>query len=331
MNGRTSSAPSATTREWHDLIGNTPLIKIGRLFAGSGVNVFAKLESSNLGGSIKDRPALLMLEEAMRNGAIKEGTTIIESSSGNMGIGLAQACLRYGLRCIIVVDPRTTITNINIMKALGAATDMVDWPGKITGSFLESRLERVEQLLKEIPESYWPNQYANENNPKAHHRIMQEIDNALNGKVDYVFCATGTCGTLRGCSDYLKQHGRSTKIIAVDAEGSVIFGGKPGKRLVPGHGSSVRSTLYQDGMAEMVVYVDDKECVAGCRILLGKEAIFAGGSSGAIVSAVSKIVETIPHGSNVVMILPDRGERYLDTVYDPTWVNSNLGEVSVNI
>ncbi len=318
-------------KDWRDLIGNTPLVKIERLFADSELNVFAKLESFNLGGSTKDRPALLMLESALKEGGVSKGGTVIESSSGNMGIGLAQTCLRHGLKFVVVVDPRTTTANINVMKALGATIEMVNSLGKNTGSYLESRLERVDQLLKEIPGSYWPNQYANENNPRAHHKTMQEIDDALGGKVDYLFCATGTCGTIRGCSDYLRQKGRATKIIAVDAEGSVIFGGKPGKRLVPGHGSSARSNLYRDDMADKVVHVGDEACVIGCRLLLEKEAIFAGGSSGAVVSAFLKMKNEIPAGSNVVMIFPDRGERYLDTVYDPAWVNENLGEVSMNI
>ena len=156
---------------------------------------------------------------------------------------------------------------------------------------------------------------------------MQEIDDALGGRVDYVYCATSTCGTLSGCAAYVNQHDRNTEMIAVDAEGSVIFGGNPQKRLVPGHGSSIPSALYREGMANQVVHVSDTECVAGCRLLLEKEAIFSGGSSGAVVSAVSKTIKTIPRGSNVVMILADRGERYLETIYDPHWVSLNLGEV----
>lgn len=156
---------------------------------------------------------------------------------------------------------------------------------------------------------------------------MREIDEALNSKVDYVLCAVSTCGTLRGCSEYLKQQGRDTKIIAVDAEGSVIFGGIPGKRLIPGHGSAIRPAIYREGMADRVVYVNDAECVAGCRFLLKEEAIFAGGSSGGIISALAKIKKDIPENSTVVMILPDQGERYLDTIYNSEWVDENLEEI----
>lgn len=156
---------------------------------------------------------------------------------------------------------------------------------------------------------------------------MEEIDKALEGKVDYLFCAASTCGTLRGCVEYIKQKKLNTKVIVVDAKGSVIFGGASGNRLIPGHGSTIRPEIYREGMTYKVVYVNDAECIAGCRLLLKKEAVFAGGSSGAIVSGFAKVKAEIPKHSNVVMILPDRGERYLDTIYDPEWVNKNLGKI----
>lgn len=314
-------------QNWENLIGNTPLIKLERIFLNQKINVYAKLEQFNLGGSIKDRPALMMVEQAMREGKVKQKATIIESSSGNMGISLAYICLRYGLRFIAVVDLRTTKASIEILEALGAKIEMVDWRGKTTDSYLEARLERVKQLLNEIPGSFWPNQHANENNPRAHHRTMEEIDKALQGKIDYLFCAASTCGTLRGCAEYIKKENLHTKVIVVDAKGSVIFGGVNGNRLIPGHGSAIRPEIYREGMAHRVVYINDAECVAGCRLLLKKEAIFAGGSSGAIVSGFAKVKTEIPENSNLVMILPDRGERYLDTIYNPKWVSKNLGKI----
>ncbi|MBT9169240.1 MAG: putative siderophore biosynthesis protein SbnA [Syntrophomonadaceae bacterium] len=303
-------------KNWENLIGNTPLIKLERIFSNQKINIYAKLEQFNLGGSIKDRPALMMIGQAMHEGKIKQGATVIESSSGNMGIALAYVCLRYGLNFIAVVDPRTTKANIGILEALGAKIEMVDWRGETTSSYLEARFERVKQLLNEMPGSFWPNQHANENNPRAHHRTMEEIDKALQGKIDYLFCAASTCGTLRGCFEYIKEKNLNAKIIVVDAEGSIIFGGTSGNRLIPGHGSAIRPEIYREGMADKVIYVNDAECVAGCRLLLKEEAIFAGGSSGAIVSGFAKVQTEIPENSNVVMILPDRGERYLDTIYN---------------
>jgi cysteine synthase A len=312
---------------WENLIGNTPLIKLERIFANQGVNLYAKLEQFNLGGSIKDRPALRIIEEAIREGKIKQGATVIESSSGNMAIALAYICLRYGLNFIAVIDSRTTKINIAILETLGAKVEMIRQSEEKMGDLLELRFERAQQLLKEIPGSFWSNQYANENNYKSHHTTMLEIDEVLDGKIDYIFCVASTCGTLRGCSEYLKQKGRSTKIIAVDAYGSIIFGGVPVNRLIPGHGSSIRPEIYHDGLADRIVYVNDAECVAGCRLLLQKEAVLSGGSSGAIISGFAKVKNDIPKKSNVVMILPDRGERYLDTIYNSKWVSKNLGEI----
>lgn len=315
------------TKEWRDLIGNTPLLKLESILPEKQFNLFAKLEMFNLGGSIKDRPAFFMIEEAIKNGDINEKTTVIESSSGNMGIGLAQSCMKHNLRFIVIVDPKTTSANIRIMKAYGAVVEMVHNQDD-TGSFLSLRLAKVKQLLKETPNSFWPNQYANENNARANQRTMEEIDQALDGQVDFVFCATGTCGTIRGCSDYIKRMGRATKVIAVDAKGSVIFGSKPGKRLIPGHGNAMRPALYREDMAHEVAHMGDEDCIRGCRSLIKKEVIFAGGSSGAVIMAVKKFKGTIPDGANVVVIFADRGERYLDTIYNDEWVGTHFPELT---
>ena len=308
--------------DWEGLIGDTPLFRLSRLFENSQFHLFAKLEMFNLGGSMKDRAALNMVQGALKKGLIGPGSTVIESSSGNMGVGLAQACLHYGLKFICVADSRTNQTNIKVMRAFGAQIEVITDP-KPGQSLLEARLERVQELLDTIPGSFWCNQYANEDNPGAHHYTMEEIDKALGGKIDYLFCTTGTCGTIRGCSEYIKEHGLDTKIVAVDAVGSAIFGQKPGTRLVPGHGAAVRPKLFRDDIADEVVHIDDAGCVAGCRKLLAKEAIMVGGSSGALVSAVEKMSREIPDGANVVMILADRGERYLETIYNDEWVKTN--------
>src|SRR6185295_12825298 len=150
----------------------------------------------------------------------------IESSSGNMGIGLAQACSYYDLSLICVVDPKTTQQNLSLLKAYGATVDMVTEPDPRTGEFLQARINRVQELLRTTRNSFWCNQYANPHNALAHQQTMREIATALDDKVDYLFCATSTCGTMRGCSDYVKRHRLKTTMIAVDAIGSVIFGGE---------------------------------------------------------------------------------------------------------
>jgi cysteine synthase A len=308
-------------------IGNTPLVKLSHILKNAPFQLYAKMEAFNPGGSIKDRAALNILKNGFECGDIRQGTTIIESSSGNMGIGLAQACRYLGLRFICVVDPKTTRQNIEILKAYGADIELVPEPDPVTGEFLQARIDRVKLLCRTIPDSFWPDQYANIYNAQAHHQTMREIVFEL-GTVDYLFCATSTCGTLRGCADFIREQRLSTKVIAVDALGSVIFGGTPIRRLIPGHGAAIRPSLFQDDMAEKCIHVSDLDCVTGCRRLVKSEAILAGGSSGAVLMAAIQEKDRIPAGSTCVLIFPDRGERYLDTIYSDAWVAKYFGDVS---
>lgn len=306
---------------WEDTIGSTPLVSLPTLSEETSLRVYAKLEMLNPGGSMKDRPALKMIQDALQKGLVKIGGTVVESSSGNMGVGLAQVCSHYGIKFICIVDNRTNVANIKLMQAFGAQVEVITKPYAGMG-LLDSRLKRVHEILKEVPGSFWTDQYSNENNASAHEETCKEIFNSLDA-VDYIFCATGTCGTIRGCSDYIKKNSLPTSIIGVDAVGSVIFGGDAGSRLIPGHGSARRPALYKEDMADQVIYADDSDCVKGCYALLDKETILAGGSSGAIVSAFLKSAHTFPRGSSVVLLLPDRGERYLDTIYNEEWVKDN--------
>src|SRR6201981_2022069 len=176
-------------------IGHTPLVELTRVFPDCPFRLFAKLEGFNPGGSAKDRPAFHILQEAMRTGAVKPGTVVIESSSGNLGIGLAQACRYLGLRFICVVDPKTTTQNIRILKAYGAEIDLVSEPDPVTGEFLHARIKRVQALLRSIKDSVWTNQYANLANAEAHYRTtMEEIATELQGRIDCLFVATVTSG-----------------------------------------------------------------------------------------------------------------------------------------
>jgi cysteine synthase A len=311
-----------------EMIGNTPLVFLSRLFAGDSVRLFGKLEGTNPGGSAKDRAAYHMIKRALENGVIHAGSTIIESSSGNMGIGLAQICAYFGLRFICVVDPKTTRQNMAILGAYGAEIDLVTEPSPTTGEFLDARIERVQRLRRSIPDSWWPDQYANLHNAQAHYQTMHEIVTGLDRSVDYVICATSTCGTLRGCAEYIRTHQLTTKVIAVDAVGSVIFGTPPGKRLIPGHGAIRRPALYQPGLADCCVHVTDLDCVVGCRRLLRCEAILAGGSSGAVIAAIDKLRPELPANATLVAVLCDRGERYLDTIYNDAWVAEHFGNVA---
>lgn len=302
-------------------------MRLTRVIPGLRFELHAKLEALNPGGSIKDRPATAIMTRAIRAGLVDRDTVVVESSSGNLAIGLAQVCALFGLRFVCVVDAKTTQQNVAVLQAFGAEVDIVERPEPVTGEFLPARLERVRELRRLYPRSFWPNQYANPDNPLAHQQTMREIVEALDGRLDYLFCTVSTCGTLRGCAEYARRHRTGTRIVAVDAVGSVIFGGGGARRLIPGHGAARRPELFQPGLADQVVHVTDRDCVVGCRSLVRREAILAGGSSGAAVMAVHRLSEDIPAGARCAVILPDRGERYLETIYSDAWVCEHFGEV----
>lgn len=315
-----------------EVIGDTPLIQLSSLSAEYQFNIYAKLEFCNPGGSIKDRTALNVIQNAMASGKINNKTTIIESSSGNMAVGLAMVCNKLKIRFCAVVDPKTTKTNIEIIKTYGGEIIMVDKADPITGTFLSARLNKVQELLNNNENYFWTNQYNNRDNINAHYySTMYEIDSELQGKIDYLFIAVSTCGTITGCGEYIKTKNKDTKVIAVDAQGSVIFGNSPSKRLIPGHGAGIVPNNLNKNLIDEKIHITDYECYKGCMKLLSEESIFAGGSSGAIISAVDKYKTFIKKGSNVVVVLADRGERYLDTIYKEGWVDENMYDEVNNI
>ncbi|GFH38398.1 2,3-diaminopropionate biosynthesis protein SbnA [Streptomyces pacificus] len=330
---RDGSAVSTTRRSRNPditaTIGGTPLVALDRLFPPERFQVYAKCERFNPGGSIKDRAAKSMLEEAIRTSKVVPGvSTVVESSSGNLGIALAQLCNFHKIALVCVVDPHTTTQNIAIMRAYGARVEVVD-RDPASGQYLPARIARVRALLEALPDAYWPNQYANECNALAHHHTMREICEALPRAPDYLFLATSTTGTLRGCADYCRENGLATRVVAVDAVGSVIFGPpEPGgarhPRRIPGHGAAIVPPLLRPDLADKVVKVTDYECVRGCRRLLARESILAGGSSGAVVSALQRSSSSIEPGATCVAVLPDGGDRYLDTIYCDSWVDTHL-------
>jgi cysteine synthase A len=309
-------------------IGSTPLVRLAHIDRGLPFRLHAKLEGQNPGGSIKDRAAASILRHGLETGEIRRDTVIVESSSGNMGIGFAQLCAALGLRFICVVDAKTTHQHIAILRAYGAEIDCIAEPDPATGEFLQRRLDRVRALLLRVENSFWPNQYANVYNALAHRQTMREIEVALDGKVDALLVPTSTCGTIRGCAEYVREKGMATRILAVDAVGSVIFGSPLARRLIPGHGASVPPPLFQAEVAERCIHVTDLDCVVGCRRLVREEGILAGGSSGGVLSAALACRSEFVKDSNVVLIFPDRGERYLETVYSEAWVTEHFGDVS---
>jgi cysteine synthase A len=311
-------------------IGGTPLVQLEKIFGPSHFDCFAKLEGLNPGGSSKDRASVAIVERALQTGEINSGTLVVEGSSGNTGIGLAQVCAYHGLRFRCLIDPKTTQQNVDILLAYGAEIEMIEQPDPETGELLPAKLKRIDEILKKVENSFWVNQYASGENSGAHYRstikeILRDLDGVM---LDYLFIATATCGTIRGCLDYLVDHGYPTKVIAVDALGSQIFSNSKRSRLVPGLGSAICPKLTPTDGVHKILYVNDIDCVVGCRRLVRTEAILAGGSSGAVISALDRMSNEIPEGSTVVVLLPDRGERYLDTIYSDEWVRENLGNIA---
>jgi N-(2-amino-2-carboxyethyl)-L-glutamate synthase len=308
-----------------DAVGDTPLIRVTGFLERSVVRLHVKLEAANPGGSAKDRPAMRMIEQAVADGRITRDTVIVESTSGNTGIGLAQACRFYGLRCILVIDERARPQNVAIMRALGAELELVTTPRDPTVDLLSARLTRVVELVTTIDDAYWPDQYSNLANPRSHALgTMAEIDAALDGDVDVVFVAVSSTGTLGGCLDHIRSRSRSTRVVAVDAFGSVLFGGTRAPRIIPGLGAGCLPALAHGRSAQRLVRVSDLDCVVGCRRVAASDALLVGGSAGGVLQAVRMMQDELA-GLSCVVIAADSGHRYLDTIFDDDWVERTLG------
>ncbi len=308
-----------------DCIGATPLVRLARLF-GAQAQVHAKLEMLNPAGSIKDRPARYIVERGLADGSIAPGAHVIESSSGNLAIALAMVCRVRGLRFTAVVDPKISSTNLQILRAYGAGIERVTTKDA-QGGYLETRIARVRALLAAEPGAVWINQYGNPRNWESHfHGEGEEIARALGEPADLLVLGVSTSGTILGIARRLRQAWPALRVVGVDAVGSVLFGARPGPRELPGIGASrVPELLCREDIDE-VIHVDDYDAALGCRRLLATEGIFAGGSSGAVVVAIERLLAR-RHASGddaraprIVTLLPDRGERYLDTVYDDAWL-----------
>lgn len=310
------------------LIGCTPLVQLANYLDQPSIELYGKLESANPGGSAKDRSALRMLDDAYRRGLVNKRSIVVESSSGNMGIGLAQACCYLSLPFVCVTDPYAQPQNLAIMRALGADIELVE--SAINGSYLAARLVRVQEILATNPNAFWPNQYANLENARAHELgTIEEIDRVLDGQFDYVFVATSSTGTARGCRDYLRKAGRATKVIAVDSCGSVLFGGKQSKRHIPGLGAGIVPRLAKNQEFDGLQRVSDLDCVIGCRRVAKREALLVGGSAGGVLESVRRMQDELA-GETCVAILADSGTRYLETVFSDSWVRDTLGQSALD-
>lgn len=309
-----------------DLIGKTGMIRLSKLFPFK--QVYGKLEMMNPAGSVKDRTAKFIIEQSLDLGLIDADTLIIESTSGNMGVGLAQICLYYGLKLQLVVDPYINKQTLKLLETYGAKIEMVE-EADASGSYLGNRIRRVEEILAANPNSFWTKQYDNPLNPLTHHQTAEEIVKQLGDFPDYILAATSTCGTLMGFAEYNEQVDGKMKIVPVDAYGSIIFGGKAEKRLIPGFGASKTSSLLKKELLESPMWMREWESIVGCKRLLNHEAILAGGSTGALVSAVEKL--DMNPDEKAVIIICDRGERYLETIYSDEWIKETFGNAMLEM
>lgn len=315
-----AGAGSASRDSLKDCIGHTPLVRLSRMFPDERVQVYGKLEFMNPGGSMKDRPARFIIEKAIGQGILHADSHIIESTSGNLGIALAMMGCIYGMKVTCVVDPNISRTNLKIMMRMGASIEMVE-EKDAAGGYLLTRIERVKSLLQKVPHAYWINQYANEWNWMAHyHGAGDEIANSMT-KLDVLVAGVSTSGSIMGTSRRLREKFPHLLVVGVDAVGSVIFDGPKGKRTLPGIGASRVPELLKRDEIDRVIHVNDYESAIACRELVMKEGIFAGGSSGSVVAAIQKLLPELQGPANIVTLLPDRGDRYMDLVYDDEWLS----------
>ena len=288
-------------------------------FAGRH-DVFLKLEGFNITGSIKIKTALGLVEDLEQRGIARPNETVlVESSSGNLGLALSLICAIKGFKFICVTDPNANRATIRGMELYGAKVIVVE-ARDTPGGYLGSRLKKIDQILQSDPNAVWLNQYANIANMNVHaeqtaNEIAREFD-----KVDWVFVGTGTTGTLAGISERLHAEFPKIKVVAVEPAGSVTFGGAPGKRNIPGIGTSMRPKLADLAKPDRIVVVNEEKTVEACRSFVRDHHLLVGGSTGTVLAAVQQLVPEFTPGDTIVAISPDLGENYFDTVYNPAWV-----------
>ncbi|NWO17923.1 MAG: pyridoxal-phosphate dependent enzyme [Corynebacterium sp.] len=304
-----------------DVIGDTPLVRLDRLARDWNFNLWAKLEAYNPGGSAKDRTARAMVTASSLN----PGATVVESSSGNLGIALSREAVLGDWTFHCVVDPRANRTTVAHMKALGTVVHQITEPDPETGDWLVARRARVAQLLEQMPEALCLDQYSNTAAFAAHEKgTMTEIVAQLGHAPDHLLVAVSTTGTIGGCLRYVASNNVATQVTAVDAEGSVLFDGCPGTRHLPGFGAGMVPELSKQLSPHRVIRINDRASVDAARKLVRTEAILPGASGGAVIAAVEKLRPSIADGSDVVVIVHDDGTRYMDTMYNDDWVEKNL-------
>lgn len=312
-----------------DAIGNTPIVRLNKLAKGLKAKVYAKLEFMNPGASVKDRVARQMINAAVEQGRIKEGSTVIECTSGNTGMGLGMVAAVNNMKTIFTVNDKQSREKIDAMKAIGA--EVLVCPTAVDPDDPRHYTQVAKKLSQEIPNSYLTNQYDNEDNSKAHYLTTgPEIWKDTEGKITHFICCMGTCGTISGVGKFLKEKNPNIKVIGVDPEGSLFYDffytGKitePHVYKVEGIGEDFFPKVLDWDVIDDIVRVSDKDCFIWTRRLARQEGIFAGGSSGGAVYGALQVAKQLGENDLVVTLLPDSGIRYLRKIFNDEWMREN--------
>jgi len=290
-----------------------------------GQSLFLKCEGFNFAGSIKLKAAAEMVEAAERDGVLRPGSILVESSSGNLGVALSMIAASKGYGFLCVTDSRCNLSTKRLMQAFGSQVHVITEPADV-GGFLGARINYVRALCASDDRYVWLNQYANPQNWKAHYRRTAPAIASQFPQLDVLFVGAGTCGTLMGCAHYFREWHRPVRVVAVDSVGSVTFGGEPARRMIPGLGMNVRPPMLDESYVDEVVRVEEADTIRTCHRLAGSGFLF-GGSTGTVVSgAMGWLARNGSQDLTAVAIAPDFGERYLDTVYQENWVQDLYGD-----
>jgi 2,3-diaminopropionate biosynthesis protein SbnA len=290
-----------------------------------GHGLFLKCEGFNFAGSIKLKAAAEMVEAAERDGRLRPGSVLVESSSGNLGVALSMIAASKGYRFLCITDTRCNLTTRRMMEALGSQVHTVTEPDA-NGGFLGARIDYVRALCASDGQYVWLNQYANPSNWQAHYGTTAPAIARQFPHLDVLFVGAGTTGTLMGCARYFRELDRPVRIVAVDAVGSVTFGGASSRRMIPGLGTSRRPEILDESYVDEVIRVEEPDTIRACHRLARNGFLF-GGSTGTVVSgAMQWLAQHEEPGLTAVAIAPDLGERYLDTVYQTNWLQDLYGD-----
>jgi cystathionine beta-synthase len=302
-----------------DLIGDTPLLRLNRVTEGLGCTVAAKLEMLNPGGSVKDRPALAMIEQAEREGLLRPGGTIVEPTSGNTGVGLAIVAAERGYGCIFVVTDKVAPEKVRLLEAYGA--EVIVCPVAVEPDDPRSYYSVAERVVTETPGAFRPNQYGNEWNPRAHEQTTgPEIWRQTAGRITHFVAGVGTGGTISGVGRYLKAQRPDVQVVGADPAGSVYSGGSGRPYLVEGIGEDFWPTTYDPSLVDRVVAVSDEDSFLMARRVTREEGLLIGGSGGTAVAAALEVGRDLGPDDLVVVLVPDSGRGYLSRVFDEDWM-----------